>query len=281
MSKKISGNDLYVVATPIGNLADMSYRAVEVLSGVDVVAAEDTRRTRVLFAHYGIDTPLIALHEHNEDAAAARLLKLLLGGKSVALVSDAGTPLVSDPGFRLIKLAIGANITVRAIPGASAVTAALCVSGLATDRFAFEGFLPSKRSARLARLQDLRAEGRTLVFFESSHRIAAGIDDMALVFGGQRAAAICRELTKKFERVLRGSLSSLQQMLAADADQRKGEFVVVVAGAEPDEDDRMRAAIDMALALQEYLSVSQAARVAARLSGADRRELYQRLSAGK
>ena len=280
MSEKISGNHLYVVATPIGNLADMSYRAVEILSGVDLVAAEDTRRTRVLFDHYGINSPLVALHEHNENTVAPQLLKRLLDGCSVALVSDAGTPLVSDPGYRLINLAIGANIMVRAVPGASAVTAALCVSGLATDRFVFEGFVPSKRSARLACLHNLRREHRTLVFFEASHRIAASVGDMAEVFGGQRAAAVCRELTKKFETVLRGGLGSLRQMLAADADQRKGEFVVVVAGAEPDADERMAAATDMGLALQEYLPVSQAARVAARLSGVDRRELYQRLSAG-
>ena len=173
MSEEIAASTLYIVATPIGNLADMTYRAVEILSGTDLVACEDTRRTRVLFAHYGIDTPLIALHEHNEDSMSSRLLDKLLRGKSVALVSDAGTPLLSDPGYRLLNRAVDAGVTIRAIPGPSAVTAALCVSGMATDRFSFEGFLPARPSARKTCLRGLREERRTLVFFESSHRIVA------------------------------------------------------------------------------------------------------------
>ena len=270
---------LYVVSTPIGNLADMSYRAVEVLSQVGLVAAEDTRRTRILFEHYGIATPLIALHEHNEETVAPQLLDQLIEGSSLALVSDAGTPLLSDPGYRLLNLAIGANIIVRPVPGASAVTAALCVSGLATDRFSFEGFPPPRRSARIAWLQDLQREQRTLVFFESSHRILASLGDMALVFGESRAAAVCRELTKKFETVLRDGLENLRQKIAADSDQQKGEFVIVVAGATPDTNALMSQAIDLGIALQEFLSVSQAARVAAKLHGIDRRSLYDVLSA--
>ena len=269
---------LYMVATPIGNLADMSLRAVYVLSRVDLVAAEDTRHTRILFDHYGIKTPLIALHEHNENAVAPQLLNKLREGKSVALVSDAGTPLLSDPGYRLLQLAIDADVTVRAVPGASAVTAALSIAGMATDRFAFEGFLPSKKTARIAYLQSLRREQRTLVFFESSHRVLDSVADMAMVFGEERRAVICREMTKKFETVLRAELGKLHGMLAADPDQQKGEFVIVVAGARQDEGDAMSAAVDMGLALQEFLSVSQAARVAAKLCGVDRRELYTRLS---
>jgi 16S rRNA (cytidine1402-2'-O)-methyltransferase len=278
MSDEKPSPGLYVVATPIGNLADMTYRAVEVLSGVDLVAAEDTRHTRVLFSHYGITTPLVALHEHNESTVAPKLVSRLREGESLALVSDAGTPLLSDPGYRLLKLAIGANVSVRAVPGASAVTAALSVAGLATDRFAFEGFLPSRHSARIAQLQDLRREQRTLVFFEASHRVLDSLVDMAAVLGGQRAAAVCREMTKRFETILRSELGGLPAMLKADADQQKGEFVIVVAGAEPDHDAELSAAVEMGRALQEYLSLSQAARVAAKLCGADRRVLYQLLS---
>jgi len=279
MSEEKTAAAIYVVATPIGNLADMSYRAVEVLSRVDLVAAEDTRRTRVLFEFYGIPTPLIALHEHNEDSVAPQLLNRLIKGGSLALVSDAGTPLISDPGYRLVKLAIDANIAVLPVPGASAITAALCVSGLATDRFCFEGFPPPKQTARIAWLKSLQHEQRTLVFFESSHRIVASMGDMALVFGEARAAAVCRELTKKFETVLRGGLGNLRHRISADADQQKGEFVIVVDGAMPDQDASMSRAFDLGSALLEYISVSQASRVAARLHGVDRRQLYELLSA--
>jgi len=278
MSQVTPTTALYVVATPIGNLEDISYRAVQLLSSVDLVAAEDTRRTRVLFDHYGIKTALTALHEHNEIAAAPGLVQRMLAGETMALVSDAGTPLVSDPGFRLINLAIDAGIDVLTVPGVSAVTASLSVAGLPTDRFVFQGFLPPKRAARTTLLQRLQYESGTLVFFESSHRILASIEDMAAVFGGNRRAAVCRELTKRFETTLRSSLSELQQMIAEDPDQQKGEFVVVVAGAEKDPHADMPGAIEMGIALQEFLSGSQAARVAAKLCGVDRRELYQRLS---
>jgi 16S rRNA (cytidine1402-2'-O)-methyltransferase len=269
---------LFVVATPIGNLEDMSYRAVRVLSEVDLVAAEDTRRTRVLFDHYGISTPLTALHEHNETALAPQLVQRLRSGTSLALVSDAGTPLVSDPGYRLVNLAIEAGIQVVSIPGASALTAALSVAGLPTDRFVFEGFLPAKAAARKASLERLRQEQRTLVFFESSHRVLASLAAMEEVFGPDRPAAVCRELTKRFETTLRGGLGSLHATVLASADQQKGEFVIVVAGAAQNLDLSMAAAMEMALALQEFLSGSQAARVAARLCDVDRRQLYRLLS---
>lgn len=269
---------LFVVATPIGNLEDMTYRAVRVLGEVDLVAAEDTRHTRIVFDHYGITTPLVALHEHNESAAAPSLIQGLRDGSSLALVSDAGTPLVSDPGYRLVQLAIESGIAVVTIPGPSAVTAALAVAGLPTDRFVFEGFLSARAGARKASLERLRHESRTLVFFESSHRVLESLGDLATVFGEDRPAAVCRELTKRFETVLRGSLASLKVALEADANQRKGEFVLVVGGAEPDADAAMEKAVELGAALEEFLSGSQAARVAAKLCQVDRRELYKRLN---
>jgi 16S rRNA (cytidine1402-2'-O)-methyltransferase len=268
---------LFVVATPIGNLEDMSYRAVRVLGEVDLVAAEDTRHTRILFDHYGIRTPLVALHEHNESTAAPSLIQRLRDGASLALVSDAGTPLVSDPGYRLVQMAIESAIPVLTVPGPSAVTAALSVAGLPTDRFVFEGFLPARAATRTASLERLRHESRTMVFFESSHRVLASLNDLIGVFGQDRPAAVCRELTKRFETTLRGGLGSLQATLEADANQQKGEFVIVVGGAEPDADSSMAKAVELGLALEEFLSGSQAARVAAKLCQVDRRELYQRL----
>lgn len=274
--------ELFIVATPIGNLEDITQRAVRVLGSVDVLACEDTRRTRVLLGHLGIERPLLALHDHNEAALAPQLVERLVAGESVALVSDAGTPLVSDPGYRLVQLAIDAGIAVRPVPGPSAVTAALSVAGLPTDRFAFEGFLPSRQGARLRALESLRAESRTLVFYESSHRAQSCLADLAAVLGGEREAAACRELTKQFETVLRGPLESLRERLMEEPDQRKGEFVFVVAGARPDADEQMARATELARALLEHLPASQAARIAAKLHGVPRRDLYGRLeSAGE
>lgn len=268
---------LYVVATPIGNLEDITYRAVRILSEVDLIAAEDTRHSRVLLSHYNITTTMQAFHEHNEDQLEGRILERLSEGQSIALISDAGTPLLSDPGYRLVRAAREAGLPVYVVPGPSAVTAALSVAGLPTDRFAFEGFLPVKAVARKKRLEALRQETRTLVFFESSHRIEAAVADMAAVFGGQRLAAVCRELTKKFETVLGGALSGLQEELRRDANQSRGEFVVIVAGHEESEDAALSDAHRMALALLEFLPASQAARVAAQLNGVPRRAIYQLL----
>lgn len=268
---------LYVVATPIGNLEDITLRALEVLATVDVVAAEDTRRTRVLLARHGIDKPLVILQEHNEEHSAPKLVERLLKGDSVALVSDAGTPLLSDPGFRLVQLAIGAGVEVVTIPGASSVTAALSICGLATDRFTFEGFLPARQVARRKRLSGLRNEDRTMVFFESSHRILESLVDLAAAFGDDRRIAVCREMTKKFETVLRGPVVEIIGRIESDPNQRKGEFVVVVSGSEADEDEKFTAALGLARALQEYLPASQAARVAAKLHDVPRRELYSAL----
>jgi 16S rRNA (cytidine1402-2'-O)-methyltransferase len=268
---------LHVVATPIGNLDDITLRALRVLAEVDIIAAEDTRRTRKLLSHHGINTPLLALHEHNEEQITPQLVKEITEGKSLALVSDAGTPLLSDPGYRLIRAAAGAGITVSAIPGASAVTAALSICGLATDRFVFEGFLPQKQSARLGLLASMKEEQRTIVLFESSHRIVACLQDIETELGAGRQAAICREMTKQFETVLRGSIADLRQRLEEDPNQRKGEFVIVLSGGDADYPLALGKAMELGRALQEYLSMSQAARVAARVCGVSRRELYDLL----
>lgn len=267
---------LYVVATPIGNLEDISPRAIGLLSAADSIAAEDTRRTRVLLDHYGIHTPMIALHEHNEEAVTPRLLERLRAGATIALVSDAGTPLVSDPGYRLVRAAGEQGLPVYAVPGPSALTAALSVAGLASDRFVFEGFLPARSAARQRRLAELRRERRTMVFFESSHRVRNCLEDMRTAFGAGRRAVVCRELTKRFETVLRDNLQGLCERLDADPQQSKGEFVVLVEGGPP-------AAgpvdgLDLARALLEHLPASQAARVAAKVTGSSRRELYAALA---
>jgi 16S rRNA (cytidine1402-2'-O)-methyltransferase len=268
---------LYVVATPIGNLEDISYRAVRVLSEVDLIAAEDTRHSRLLLSHYNITTGMQAFHEHNETQLEGRLLERIVNGEAIALISDAGTPLISDPGYRLIKAAREAGLPVYTVPGPSAITAALSVAGLPSDRFAFEGFLPSKATARKKKLEMLHTETRTLVFFESSHRIEATINDMAQVFGGQRLAAVCRELTKKFETVLRAPLDEIGQKLIEDSNQTRGEFVVIIDGYEGSEDEALSNAYTMATALMEFLPASQAARVAARLNDVPRRKVYQLL----
>lgn len=266
--------ELFIVATPIGNLGDIGQRAIDTLSKVQLIAAEDTRHSRILLNSFNIDRPLAALHEHNEEAVAPRLVERLLEGESIALVSDAGTPLLSDPGFRLVRLAIEKGVRVTPVPGPSAIITALSVAGIATDRFVFEGFLPAKHTARLSRLNSLSSEKRTLVFFESSHRILESLEDMAGSLGGDRQLAVCRELTKQFETILRGSVDEVREKVQADANQQKGEFVVVVAGADEQVDEKMAQAVSMAKALQEYLSASQAARVAARLCGVSRRDLY-------
>lgn len=268
---------LYVVATPIGNLEDISLRAIDTLKNVDLVAVEDTRHSRRLLDRFGIEARLVSLHEHNEARQSPGLVKRLCGGESMALVSDAGTPLLSDPGFRLVRAAVEAGITVSPVPGASAVTAALCASGLPTDRFVFEGFLPSKPPARRARLEELKGEARTLVLFESSHRILAAIEDLRQIFGSERPAALCRELTKQFETILRGSLAELRQRVSGDPLQQKGEFVIVLAGHEAGDDEVLASGLDMARALLEYLPPTQAAKVAAKLSGAPRRAIYEKI----
>lgn len=265
---------LHVVATPIGNLGDLSPRAQQTLRTVDAICAEDTRHSRQLLAHFGIETPLLALHEHNEDRLAARLVARLQAGDSLALVSDAGTPLVSDPGYRLVRAARGAGVRVSPVPGPSALVAALSVAGLASDRFVFEGFLPAKAAARRERLARLAGEPRTLIFYESAHRIAESLDALRAAFGGERPAVLARELTKLFETVLDGSLDQLAEAIAADANQRRGEFVVLVQGAGDDADARLAEGRRVYAALSAHLPPSTAAKLAAELTGAARRALY-------
>lgn len=265
---------LFVVATPIGNLGDLSARAQDTLKAVAAICAEDTRRSGQLLAHFGITTPLLALHEHNEDAIAQKIVARLLAGESLALVSDAGTPLVSDPGFRLVRAARAAGIKVSPIPGASALIAALSVAGLPSDRFVFEGFLSAKAAARRERLQALASEPRTLIFYEASHRIAETLADMAQAFGATRHAVLARELTKLFETVLDGDLASLQTRVDTDPDQRKGEFVVLVQGAGEDADAKVLEGRRLYAKLSEHLPPSTAAKLAAELSGAPRKALY-------
>jgi 16S rRNA (cytidine1402-2'-O)-methyltransferase len=265
---------LYVVATPIGNLADLSPRAIETLRTVAAICAEDTRHTRQLLAYFGIDRPLLALHEHNEDTMAERLVARLQVGESLALVSDAGTPLVSDPGYRLVRAAREAGVRVSPVPGPCAFVAALSVAGVPSDRFVFEGFLPAKAGARRDRLQRLAAEPRTLAFYESAHRIEETLADMAAVFGGARRAVLARELTKLFETVLDDTLAGLAERVGGDPNQRKGEFVVLVHGAAEDADARIAEGRRLYAKLGEHLPPSTAAKLAAELSGAPRKALY-------
>ena len=266
---------LYVVATPIGNLQDLSARALQVLRSVSLIAAEDTRHSKKLLTHYGIGTRMMALHEHNERDITAGLLRHLAAGEDVALVSDAGTPLISDPGFYLVRAAREAQVRVVPVPGASALVAALSVAGLPSDRFLFEGFLPSKQAARRQRLQELAAVTVTLVVYESSHRICASLRDMVECLGGDREATVARELTKTFETLLHGSLDELLQRVESDADQQKGEFVVLIHGAVLAErsvvDTETLRMLDVMLA---ELPLKQAAGLLAKISGLSKNMLY-------
>lgn len=266
---------LYLVATPIGNLGDITLRALETLAGADVLACEDTRVTRVLLDRYGIQNRPYAYHEHNADEVGPRLLQALEAGKSVALVSDAGTPLVSDPGYRLAQSAIEAGYRVVPIPGASAPLAALVGSGLPNDAFLFAGFLPTKDKARRDRLAEFAAAPATLMFFESPHRIAAALVAAADVLGGDRLASVCRELTKTFEEFRRGTLAELSAHYA-EVGNVKGEIVLVIGP--PPERPVEQADVDAILSdLSRTLPTAKAAAEAARLTGLPRKELYQRL----
>ncbi len=265
---------LYVVATPIGNLADMTPRANQVLAAVDAICAEDTRHTRQLLSAFGLEKPLVALHEHNEGEMAARLVERLRAGQALALVSDAGTPLVSDPGYRLVREVRAAGLKVSPVPGACAAIAALSVAGIASDRFCFEGFLPAKAAARRERLHALVRETRTLVFYESAHRVEESLADLAAIFGAGREAVLARELTKLFETVLGDTLGAIAQRVQGDENQRKGEFVLIVGGCADDTAAILAEGQRLYLKLAEYLKPSQAAKLAAELSGAPRKALY-------
>jgi len=267
---------LYIVATPIGNLEDITFRAVRVLKEVDLIAAEDTRHSRSLLQQFGISTPLLALHEHNEQGILQKLITKLQAGESIALISDAGTPLLSDPGYAFVKAAHFAGITVSPVPGASALIAALSVAGLPTDRFCFEGFLSAKKSERKQQLEALRQETRTLVFYEAPHRIIDTIEEMINIFGETRQCVLARELTKLYETVLTKPLGELLNLLNKDLNQQRGEMVILVKGAElnqiPLGDDR-----DNILAiLVANLPLKQAVELAVKLSLGRKNELYQK-----
>ena len=265
---------LWIVATPIGNLEDLSPRARDVLANVDLIAAEDTRHSAPLLRHFGIGTRCVALHEHNERDASDDLVARMCAGTSIALISDAGTPLISDPGFRLVRAAREAGIDVSTVPGPCAAIAALSIAGLPSDRFVFEGFLPPKSSARRSHLESLRGETRTLIFYESSHRILDTLRDAASVFG-ERHAAVARELTKLYETVLDGTLPALCERIAADTDQQRGEFVVLIAGSSEDAAAaRLIEGKRVFELLRDELPPGRAAKLASEISGAPRNALY-------
>jgi 16S rRNA (cytidine1402-2'-O)-methyltransferase len=266
---------LWVVATPIGHRDDLSARAIVTLREVAVIAAEDTRHSRPLLVHHNIDTPLIALHDHNERDAVDAIVRRMAAGDSVALISDAGTPLISDPGFRLVRAARAAGIRCIPVPGACAAIAALSVAGLPSDRFVFEGFLPPKAAARRSRLQELGGDARTLIFYESSHRVAESLADMRDIFGATREAVLARELTKMFETVLGEPLAELAARVAADPDQQRGECVILVAGRGEEADAKLVEGQRIFAILREELPPAKAAKMAAAITGAPRKLLYE------
>ena len=267
---------LYIVATPIGNMGDMTERAQNTLKEVDVIAVEDTRRSGQLLRNFDISTPMIAMHEHNERQICDSLLERVEKGESIALISDAGTPLLSDPGYFLVNQAREREISVVPIPGVSAVITALSVAGLPTDRFVFEGFLPAKSAARQQRLEKLKDDTRTVIFYEAPHRIIEMLKDCQQVFGDKRKVVIARELTKTFETVHGDTLDSLVPWVEADDNQKKGEFVVLVHGAEAREDTGIDAESErILLILLKDLPVKQAAALAANITGLKKNALYQ------
>jgi len=273
----LSSGTLYVVATPIGNLEDISVRALRILREVPLIAAEDTRHSRKLLAHFGINTPLIACHEHNERATSTHLLKALQQGQSLALVSDAGTPLISDPGYHLVQQAHAAGIRVTPIPGACALVAALSASGLPADGFLFDGFLPARASARRTRLSQLCKQTQTLIFYEAPHRLLASLADMSDLLGGERRAVLARELSKTFETLLSAPLSQLHRQVAADVQQQRGECVLLVAGFRQERKRETLSAESQRLLelLLDELPPARAAMLAAKISGQHKRLFYQ------
>lgn len=272
-----SSGTLYVVATPIGNLEDISARALKVLGTVALIAAEDTRHSVRLLQHFGINTPLAACHEHNERDEGGRFLDKLLAGEDVALISDAGTPLISDPGYHLVRQARAAGVRVVPVPGACALIAALSAAGLPSDRFIFEGFLPAKAVGRQARLSALKEEARTLIFYEAPHRILECLQDMEAIFGADRPAVLGRELTKTFETLKSLPLAQLREFVERDSNQQRGECVVLVAGwAAPEDEEGVSAqalrVLDLLLA---EMPLKRAAALAAEITGVRKNVLYQ------
>ena len=269
--------DLYVVATPIGNLADITLRAREVLGKVDLIAAEDTRHSKKLLDHIGINTQLLSYHEHSDTRRESAILNALAEGRDVALISDAGTPLISDPGYQLVRAARERDVRVVPIPGACAAIAALSVAGLPSDRFVFEGFLPQKSGPRIKKLAAVVSEPRTLIYYEAPHRIVDTLADMTEVFGGARKAVMAREITKAYETFLSGTLDELKQQVQQDSNQQRGEIVVMVRGldmsdTEPDLDEQQR----VLSVLLEELPLKQAVALAVKITDGNKNTLYKK-----
>lgn len=267
---------LFVVATPIGHLDDMSYRAIDVLKSVSLIAAEDTRTSAQLMKHFNISTALTACHEHNESNKIEILVQKLLNGEDMALISDAGTPLISDPGFKLVRAAQANGIRVIPVPGACAAIAALSAVGLPSDRFSFQGFLSAKQSQRVQQLEKLKDETQTLIFYEAPHRILDSVKDMAAVFGAERPVGFAREITKTFETIKKMTLGKLVEFIAADHHQQKGEIVLVVGGASEAKDLEQEKLDQLLQRLLQDLSVKAASQLAADLTGIKKKIAYQR-----
>ena len=273
----VTTGTLYVVATPIGNLQDLTPRALEVLNAVSLIAAEDTRHSGRLLQHFGVQTPTTACHDHNERGKSQRLVERLLQGEDLALISDAGTPLISDPGYHLVRQAREAGVRVSPVPGACALIAALSAAGLPSDRFSFEGFLPAKAHGRRQRIEALASEPRTWMLYEAPHRLLECLEDLLELLGGERQVVLARELTKTFETIKGAPLVELVEWVRADADQQRGECVLVIEGApQRDEEDALDPAAERVLdILLEELPVKQAAALAARITGLKKNRLYQ------
>ena len=274
MNSNQSGT-LYVVATPIGNLSDMVPRAVEILQSVKAVACEDTRHSKKLLDHFRIDTPLMAYHDHSDKKSSHKILVQLAGGNDIALISDAGTPLISDPGYRLVLAARQQGISVIPVPGACAAIAALSVAGLPTDRFRFIGFLPAKSTQRKKVLEELSAVPETMVFYEAPHRILETLRDSVSVFGAEHSGFIARELSKNFETYLHGTLAELVEIVEADSNQQRGEIVLVLAGREETESAVTVDGERVLRLLLAELPTAKAAALTAKITGGDKKQFYQ------
>ncbi|HBO16042.1 MAG TPA: 16S rRNA (cytidine(1402)-2'-O)-methyltransferase [Porticoccaceae bacterium] len=265
---------LYIVATPIGNLGDLSLRAIETLQSADIIACEDTRHSKKLLEHYHIKSPTVSYHEYSDRSSVDKILSHLERNQSVALISDAGTPLISDPGYRLVVEARERGIDVVPIPGSCALVAALSVSGLATDRFSFQGFLPAKKQQRTVTLKALRGSVSTLIFYEAPHRLLATLDDAVAVMGIARNAFMAREITKKYETFNRGTLGELREVVALDSQQQRGEIVLIIAGAVDEYDAKYLDAERILAVLLNELPPSKAASLASKITGLSKQELY-------
>ena len=276
MSDSTAGGTLYIVATPIGNLGDMVQRAIDILHKVDVIAAEDTRHSAKLLQHFGISTSTTAYHDHSDDAKTQSLINQLQRGENIALISDAGTPLISDPGYRLVHKARQLGLRVEPIPGACAFVTALCASGLPSDRFSFEGFLPAKATNREQTLTAVCEDPRTLIFYESPHRITASLESIALVMGAEREMVLAREITKTFETFIGGTVADVIAVLDKDANQRRGEMVIMIKGFEAVVEREIdRDVENMLTILCEELPLKKAAALTAKITGLKKNVLYQ------